>query len=118
MLKRIGNEKGFTLSEILVAITLLGVAMIGLTNMFLTSNLTYIGAGKETYALNLAQQKIEEIRSLKWDDIESHAYSQGENTFEITVKQTKNIKDVTAKVYYMLGKKQKHVKLVTKVSTR
>ena len=124
MLKYLGNERGLTLSEMLVAITILGVAVIGLMGMFSTAQMNYIGAGKETKALNLAQQKVEEVRSKKWATIANEPLTNfpspnNQYKYKVDVETPGvDIKKVTVTVTFKFGQSEKEVKLITMVSAR
>ncbi len=56
------NAKGFSVVEVLIAASILAVALLGITSLFSTaySNVGY--AGRRTAAVALANQKIEELR--------------------------------------------------------
>lgn len=56
------NDSGFTLLEILIAITILSVALIGMAGL-LTTNVKSISRGKyQLIGLNLAQEKLEDLK--------------------------------------------------------
>lgn len=55
------TEKGFTLIEIIVASLILFVVAVPLTHAFFQGRFLAVSAGDKTIALNLAQQKMEEI---------------------------------------------------------
>lgn len=59
-----GHQKGFTLVEALVGIFLVGVAVLGLAQMFTYSVLMNSRAEKISNASFLAQQQIESLRDL------------------------------------------------------
>lgn len=61
------NEQGLSLIEVLAGVTILAVALIPIMVMFSTG---ISGTMRTTYrnlATNLAQQKMEEIRNLTWN---------------------------------------------------
>src|SRR2546423_15347124 len=60
-----GNA-GFSLLEVLVATALLATALVSLAQLFAMSTRSNIGSRNTTYAAVLAQQKLEELRSLAW----------------------------------------------------
>ena len=64
MISLLKNEKGFTLVEILTAMVILGVAFMGLANMQLSSINSNSNSSQLTRAVILAQDKMEEIKSL------------------------------------------------------
>lgn len=64
--RRGASNAGFSLLEVLVASALLASALVSLAQLFAMSTRTNIGARNSTYAAILAQQKLEELRSLSW----------------------------------------------------
>ena len=63
--KRAG-EKGFSLVEVLLATTLLTVAIASLAQLFAISTRANTNARLATFTTVLAQQKMEQLRSLTW----------------------------------------------------
>lgn len=57
------NEHGFTLIEVMIAASLMTVALMSLAAMTLTSYGTVDGSGERTVAVTLAQQRIEWLRN-------------------------------------------------------
>jgi prepilin-type N-terminal cleavage/methylation domain-containing protein len=62
----IDRPHGFSLLEVLVATTMLTVAVAGLAQLFALSTRINISARSTTFAAVLAQQKMEQLRSLTW----------------------------------------------------
>src|ERR1041384_7917079 len=60
------SNAGFSLIETLVATTLMATAIAGLAQLFALSTRTNVSAHYTTFAAVLAQQKMEELRSLSW----------------------------------------------------
>ena len=60
------NSCGFSLVETLVATTLMATAIVTLSGLFALSTRTNVSARNTTYAAVLAEQKMEELRSLVW----------------------------------------------------
>ena len=60
------GESGFSILEVLVAITITMVAVAGLAQMFAISTRANTSARATTYASVLAQQKMEQLRGLTW----------------------------------------------------
>jgi len=58
------NENGFTLIEILIALVILGIAFMSLANMQISCISGNSNASQLTKAIILAQDKMEEIKSL------------------------------------------------------
>ena len=60
------SASGFSLVEVLVATALLATAIVTLAQLFAISTRTNLGSHNSTFATVLAQQKLEELRSLSW----------------------------------------------------
>ena len=60
------SNAGFSLLEVLVATAILATALVSLAQLFALSTRSNIGSRNTTYASILAQQKLEELRSLAW----------------------------------------------------
>lgn len=63
---KLTNAGGFSLLETLVATTVLTVAVGGLAQLFILATRANRSAGATTHAVLLAQQKMEQLRSLTW----------------------------------------------------
>jgi type IV pilus assembly protein PilV len=63
----IKDTKGFTLVEILIAMVILGIAFMGLANMQVSCINSNSNSSQLTKAIILAQDKMEEIKSLNPD---------------------------------------------------
>ena len=59
-------DAGFSLLEVIVAAMLLATALVSLAQLFGVATRSNIGSRTTTYAAVLAQQKLEELRSLSW----------------------------------------------------
>lgn len=60
------GEGGFSLIEVLVATTILTVALSALAQLFAISTKTNVSAKSTTFTALLAQQKMEQLRGLTW----------------------------------------------------
>ena len=60
------REQGFSLIEVLVASLILTVGVLALAQLFAVSTTSNLAAKSTTYAAVLADQKMEELRSLTW----------------------------------------------------
>ena len=60
------DARGFSLLEVLVATTLLTVSLTALAQLFAIATRANSSARATTYATVLAQQKMEQLRSLTW----------------------------------------------------
>lgn len=63
------NEKGFSLLELLVAITVLAVGLLGIAGLQGNSIKRNVSAMRNTEAIALLEDKIEEYRSKPFDSI-------------------------------------------------
>ena len=60
------SAAGFSLIEVLIATLILATALVSLAQLFALSTRTNMSARNTTYTAVLAQQKLEELRSLTW----------------------------------------------------
>jgi prepilin-type N-terminal cleavage/methylation domain-containing protein len=67
------KDRGFTLIEALVGITLLAVAVLGLAHLFLVAVLDNQKAGQISTATFLSQQQVESLRSLTGTELSTVA---------------------------------------------
>jgi prepilin-type N-terminal cleavage/methylation domain-containing protein len=65
------GDRGLTLVEILVAMTVLAVALLGIAGMFETGYTTATAGGKMTLALTGARQMLEDIRTIPTNPLDS-----------------------------------------------
>ena len=70
-MKRVPAERGVTLAELLVTIVLVGIFFAALVPVFVQAAQTSAGDNARTVALGIAQDKMERIRSLPYDDVET-----------------------------------------------
>jgi prepilin-type N-terminal cleavage/methylation domain-containing protein len=63
------GESGFSLIEVLIAIALMGIALLGMAQMFTFSILNNSRADKLSSASFLAQQQIDSLRNLTSDEL-------------------------------------------------
>jgi type II secretory pathway pseudopilin PulG len=66
VLSRAGDERGFSLVEVLAAAVILMTGLIAVAQMFVVSTNTNMAARRVTTTAVLAQQKIEQLRALTW----------------------------------------------------
>lgn len=57
------TEKGFTLVEVIVALTVIAIGILGISVIFPLASRDVSKSGMSTKALELAQEKIEELHS-------------------------------------------------------
>ena len=64
-----GENKGFTLMEVLIAIVVLSVALLALAGLQIISIRGNSFGNRMTEAITLAKDKMEEMKNDEWDDI-------------------------------------------------
>jgi type IV pilus assembly protein PilV len=60
---------GFTLIEVLIALVILSIAFLGLAGLMVQTTKNTSFGGLMTEAATLAQDKLEELRATRWDDV-------------------------------------------------
>ncbi len=63
------SPQGFTLAEVLFAVGILAIVIVGLLQLFVYCSALAEAAGNTTFAINEAQNKIEEIRNHDFNSI-------------------------------------------------
>lgn len=66
-------ERGFSLVEVLVSLFLVGVAVIGLAQLFLVAVTNNLKADRVANATFLAQQQIDWLRGFTLDELEAYS---------------------------------------------
>jgi prepilin-type N-terminal cleavage/methylation domain-containing protein len=69
-MKKRNEDRGFTLIEVLVSIFLVGVAVIGLAQLFLVAVANNLKADRVANATFLAQQQIDWLRGFTVDELD------------------------------------------------
>jgi len=62
------NQRGFTLVETMIAALIMMVGALGVCSLFLYSTQNNIGGGDRALAMAVAQQQLERIRSVSFED--------------------------------------------------
>ncbi len=70
------DTRGFTLTEVLIAIVILSVGFIGLSAMTLTTVKSLSFSRKLTTATTLSQEKLEEIKNTPYPLVDAASYPQ------------------------------------------
>ena len=116
-----GNKRGFTLLETLLAVLLMSIGFVVLLQ-FLGTGL-FAGSENENdlVALHLAQEKVEELRNKSYASVanETKAAVSGFPVFQREVVITTpvaNLKQATINVYWNSKSNELHTTLVTYVS--
>jgi hypothetical protein len=60
------GEAGSTLAEVMIATVILATGVLTMAQLFMASTASNIAARKDTFATVLAEQKVEQLRSLAW----------------------------------------------------
>jgi len=77
------RERGFSLVEVLVSLFLVGVAVIGLAQLFLVAVTNNLRADRVANATFLAQQQIDWLRGFTLDELTAYALSTLESRDEV-----------------------------------
>lgn len=62
------NQQGFTLIEVVVALTVVAIGIMGLSIIFPSTTRDVGKSGVTTKALQMAQEKLEDLHTLAYDD--------------------------------------------------
>ncbi len=65
----LSKSKGFTLLEVLVALIILSFALLALAGLMVTTTKNNAVGNYVTEAATFAQDKLEELRALKWENL-------------------------------------------------
>lgn len=64
----INAERGFTLMETAIALLVMMIAALGISSLFVYSMQNNVGGNERALAMAVAQQQLEQIRSVSFDD--------------------------------------------------
>lgn len=116
---------GFTLAEVVVAILILAMVMLGVTGMLYVGWLNTQRGGSSTVALNLAQETLEEIKNKPWILGDQPSSYDGRKPFKSPYTDysywveagpaNNGLKEVTVKVLYQVRGVEQQVSLTTLV---
>lgn len=120
------NEDGLSLIEILLGITLLVIVLTPMLGFFGNSANIIRQTDIKEKALSLAQERMEELKTVDYDDLEDEEenyltitvnnYPEFERKVEINPGSTSNIKEIIVTVYW--DSRNKNVRLKTLVARR
>jgi prepilin-type N-terminal cleavage/methylation domain-containing protein len=80
------SNAGFTLVEVIIAMGLLTVVSLGMAQLFATSTRANLAARSRTSTTAMAEQKLEQIRSLTWGfDTQGQGLPVSDTTTNLTV---------------------------------
>lgn len=112
-------QGGFTLVEVVVAILILATVMLGVTGLLYAGWQGTQRGGNSTVALNLAQQKLEEIKNDPGLAVpvtqEEEFPSVAGYTYKVSTVKKDRLVTVTVAVYYEVHGKEQQVALTTMV---
>ena len=63
------KSRGFTLIEVLVALVILSFSLLALAGLMVTTTKNNAFGGHMTEAATFAQDKLEELRAIKWENL-------------------------------------------------
>lgn len=126
-------EEGMSLIEVMIGITILSIALIPILGYFVNSTKMVTETESRSIALNLAQQKMEEIKNIDFDNLNKSEITDNEDYGEIDIdsdgevdypnfkREVKiegtDIKEVTVTVFWKNGN-DSSVKLQTLIAKR
>lgn len=125
----LNSEKGIGLVEIIIAMLIFAVGITAAIRTLPVSNRSTTRARNLTTATNLAQQKIEELMGVPYNDAQLSAgnYNDQDNPIERIYTRTwtvtdddpvQDMKTVTVNVTYLSGSKDNTVTLSTYITSR
>ena len=125
----LNTEKGIGLVEIVIAMLIFAVGITAAIRTLPVSNTATTRARNLTTATNLAQQKLEELMGIPYNDAQLGAgtYNDNDNPIERIYTRTwtvttddpiQDMKTVTVNVTYLSGNKDNTVTLSTYITSR
>lgn len=74
-MKPLLGYKGFSLIEVLVALVILSFSLLALAGLMVTTTKNNSFGSHMTEAATFAQDKLEELRAIKWEDLSDGNYT-------------------------------------------
>jgi prepilin-type N-terminal cleavage/methylation domain-containing protein len=120
LIKR-GENEGFTLIEVLIAIVVLSVALLALAGLQIVSIRSNSFGNHMTEAVTLAKDVMEEMKDTQWEQIQGSTDDpQGDSGIVYhrvcSVTESDEIKTVTVRVTWTWNEENHQVALVTKIA--
>ncbi|NLW25567.1 MAG: type II secretion system protein [Clostridia bacterium] len=118
------KDKGFTLVEMMVALTVFSLTLIAMLSLFEISLAITSKAEKEIQAVFFAQEKLEEAKGLLLKGQSPVITgSVGENSeftyvYEISPPDVNGVREIIVTIFYEENEKQKNVVLMTRLGDR
>lgn len=113
------DRRGFTLLEIMLALLILGVALVPMMGMFTTAHLGLKHGSVSTEALGLAQGKMEElkVRFIKGDTLVDEARHSLQPGYDYAVHIGEGTRPLQAEVvvYYQVNGQEQTLSLLTRM---
>jgi prepilin-type N-terminal cleavage/methylation domain-containing protein len=114
------DERGLTLTEVLVAAVILGIVAAAYFPAFDANRKMAVAATSKVQAFYLAQEKMEEVRATGYDAVQPVPdladFSPAVDGYRYKVGVTENAdtatKTVLVAVYYDLGREQREISLI------
>lgn len=98
------NPRGFTFIEVLLALVIVGVAMIPVLTLFKTSTGHLVTGQRESRAVFLAQARLDQVKSCRYENVrdEPRTPCPENDMFEyaVDVEPQGQAKKITVTVYY------------------
>lgn len=119
-MRRIRDSRGFSIVELLVALTIIAIGVLAVAGLMPLARRSTIQSGDITRAIEYAQQKMEELKNMEYEDVTSGSDSMGIFRRSWTVDADipmEDMKRITTKVSWITGT-QDTVELVTYIGKR
>lgn len=97
------NDNGFTMVEVILSITVLGIVIVPLMNMFVLSAKISRESSYEYKSFLEAQKYMEEIKAMELIDCTKYSYNPSSGMYEGTVPQTEDTFGATIKIIPQRG---------------
>ncbi|MBM7622735.1 prepilin-type N-terminal cleavage/methylation domain-containing protein [Sporohalobacter salinus] len=119
------QERGMTLIEVLVGITILAVILISILGYFVRSTKVVSETEKRSIALNLAQKKMEELKGMEFDNLSEEDedygdiddYPEFKREVDLELEES-NLQGVTVIVSWQSGDSENSIRLETYIARR